>query len=570
MNKCFIFLGMLLVACSTHQPVADAIYFNGNIYTLNPAMPTVHAVAVTDGRIVSLGNKGEVIRHKGPDTRLVDLKGMTMTPGFIDSHAHFMGIGFNKINLDLSGVKSYEALCDMVRETAKKLPPGQWILGRGWYQDKWDSISGPVVHGFPVNTMLNEASPSNPVFLRHASGHAGLANTQAMSLAGITRDTPDPEGGDIIRSADGQPTGIFNEMAQSLINRVIPKADHQRNQQALEAAVEECLRNGITSLHDAGVNQQTIDLYQENIKKGKLKVRIYAMLSGDDSLLLQRYFKQGPLIGYGNNFLTVRAVKLFMDGALGSRGAWLLQPYSDMPDETGHATHQVATIERTSKAAMKHGFQVGTHAIGDRANREVLNAYENAFKSMDKPSETFRFRIEHAQHISLTDIQRFGKMGVIAAMQAIHLSSDRPWAIHRLGQQRIEEGAYVWQKLIKSGAYVINGTDAPVEPVNPIHCFYASVSRKTLEGKPPGGYEPDQKMTREQALRSYTLDAAYGAFEESLKGSIEKGKLADFTVFDKDIMKIPEAEILQTNVVMTIVGGEIVYQNATLSQPDKP
>ena len=333
---------------------------------------------------------------------------------------------------------------------------------------------------------------------------------------------------------------------------------------ALEQAIDECLSNGITSFHDAGVDLETIDLYKKNIRDGKLKVRIYAMLSGSDQKLLNQYFEQGPEIGLGDDFLTIRSIKLYSDGALGSRGAWLLEPYSDMPGETGHSTTSVAETSDVCKRAIEYGFQVCTHAIGDRANQEVLDIYEKTFNLSDLESEAYRFRIEHAQHLHTDDIARFGQMGVIPAMQAIHMSSDRPWAIDRLGKTRIEDGAYVWQKLLKSGAKVINGTDAPVEPLNPIECFYASVSRKTLDGHPPEGFESAQKMTREQALRSYTIDAAYGAFEEDIKGSIEVGKYADFTVFSQDLMKVSEEEILSTTVLMTIVDGKIEYSSPDL------
>ncbi len=544
--------------------VADTIFINGKIYTVYENQPVVQAVAVKDGKIIALGSNESVLKSKGNQSETIDLGGKTMTPGLIDSHAHFMGVGYSKLELNLMGLSSYEALVDKVKERVAKTKPGEWILGRGWHQDKWDSITSPVIHGFPIHKLLSAISPDNPVYLRHASGHAGLANAKAMEIAGIDASTEFDGGGDVFKDKDGNPTGIFNETAQSLIGRYIPKNNAVRDQLAFEEAIKECLSNGITSFHDAGVNQNTIDLYKKNLENGKLKVRIYAMLSGGNRGLLKRFYKSGPEVGLGDGFLSIRSIKLYSDGALGSRGAWLLEPYEDMPGELGHSTTPIENIYKVSEDALKYGFQVCTHAIGDRANREVLDQYEKAFSTIDGKSSDYRFRMEHAQHLHPDDIPRFAELGVIPAMQAIHMSSDRPWAIDRLGEKRIEEGAYVWQKLLKSGAVVINGTDAPVEPVNPIECFYASVTRKTLKGTPPGGYEPDQKMTRAQALRSYTLDAAFGSFEEDVKGSIEIGKYADFTVFDKDIMNVPEEEILKTKVVMTVVDGEVVYTDGLI------
>jgi len=560
-----LFLSILFFfSCNRHNQIANTIFINGIIYTVSEDQPKVEAVAVLDGKIIAVGDNVSILKFRGEKTKTIDLQGKMMTPGFIDSHAHFMGLGYAQMNLDLMGVTSYEELVEKVQERVGQLQPGAWIVGRGWHQDKWDSITAPIVHGFPTHDLLSLVSPDNPVYLRHASGHLGLANAKAMEIAGIDATSESDEGGDIFKDDSGNPTGIFNETAQSLIGNFIPESDEKQDQLAFEFATNECLANGITSFHDAGVNLNTIQLYKKNLADGKMKVRIYAMLDGSDKALLNNYYDQGPEIGLGNDFLTIRSIKLYSDGALGSRGAWLLEPYLDMPGEFGHSTTPLEEINKVCVEAIQHGFQVCTHAIGDRANKEVLNQYESAFISTDCLSSDFRFRIEHAQHLHPDDIPRFHEMGVIPAMQTIHLSSDRPWAINRLGEQRIVEGAYVWQKLLKSGAVVINGTDAPVEPVNPIDCFYASVTRKTLKGVPPGGYEPEQKMKREQALRSYTLSAAFGAFEENIKGSIDPGKYADFTVFDLDIMTIPEDDLLKTKVLMTIVNGEVVYADESV------
>ncbi len=552
----------LLTSCALDQQVADVIFINGTLYTVST--PNIaEAVAISDGKIMAVGTNAEIQKFRGDSTRVIDLGGKTMTPGFIEGHAHFMGVGYNKLELDLSGVRSFAELISKVKEKAATLAPGTWITGRGWHQDKWDTQPSIKVQGFPVHDALSAASPDHPVFLRHASGHIAIANAKAMELADISASSASPAGGEIFKDTKGNPTGIFNETAQSLIDLAIPQNDPQRDQQAFELAVQECLANGITGFHDAGAGQETIDLYKRNLADSTLTVRLYVMLDGSDSALIQNYISTGAEVGLGNDFLTIRAIKLYSDGALGSRGAWLLEPYADMPETSGHSTVDPEEIYEMSADALENGFQLCTHAIGDRANREVLDQYEKAFKTHGGDSKQYRFRIEHAQHLSLTDIPRFAQLGVIPAMQAIHMSSDRPWAIDRLGEKRIVEGAYVWQDLLRSGAIIVNGTDAPVELVNPIACFYASVTRQTLNGTPEGGFEPAQRMTREQALRSYTLDAAYGAFEENIKGSIEVGKYADFTVFDQDIMTVPENDILKTRVVMTIVNGEVVYSDGT-------
>jgi predicted amidohydrolase YtcJ len=563
-----IFISGLLLSmffgCTSEENQADQIFINGTIYTVDDQAPVVPALAVKHGKILAVGSNQEIEKLKGGKTQVIDLQDKMMMPGFIEGHAHFMGLGYAKLDLDLMAISSYEELIQKVKEKVETSEPGEWIIGRGWHQDKWDSISKPIVQGFPTHHALSLVSPDNPVFLKHASGHAALANAKAMEIAGIDASTQFDEGGAVFKDAAGKPTGIFNETAQYLIGKHIPESDEKRSQQAFDLAVQTCLENGITSFHDAGAGPDVIALYKKNLETGNLKMRLYGMLDGSNSELLKTYFASGPEVGLGNDFLTIRSIKLYSDGALGSRGAWLLEEYEDMHGEFGHSTTPIEEIFEVCEEAIKYGFQVGTHAIGDRANHEVLNKYESAFRASDKPSADFRFRIEHAQHLHPDDIPRFSELGIIPAMQAIHMSSDRPWAIDRLGEKRIIAGAYVWQDLLKSGAQIVNGTDAPVEPVNPIPSFYASVTRKTLKGQPPGGYEPAQKMTREQALKSYTLDAAYGAFEEDIKGSIEVGKYADFAVLDQDIMKIPEDQILTSKVLMTIVNGHVVYSDGSI------
>lgn len=570
MNSKSFFLNFLLVfilsGCATVREPADLVIFGGTIYTVESTRPVVEAVAVRGGRIVFTGSESEVRHYIAEGTKVVDLQGKVMTPGFIEGHAHILGVGYNRLELDLIAVKNYDDLVAVVRDAVARAKPGEWIIGRGWHQEKWDRLPDEMVKGFQTHHPLSAISPENPVFLRHASGHAALANAKAMEIAGINplsreklNAERDGEGGEIIRDAMGNPTGIFNERAMGLIARHIPAPTPATDAEALELALQACAENGITGFHDAGASRSNLELFHRFKEDGRLKVRLYPMIAGGDWRLLQEWFERGPEVDPEHR-LTIRAIKLSCDGALGSRGAWLLEPYSDRPDFFGMATTPMDTVLSVARRALVHGFQLCCHAIGDRANREVLDRYEMAIEQASKKTADHRFRIEHAQHLHPSDIPRFARLSVIPAMQAIHMSSDRPWAIDRLGEKRIREGAYVWQSLLKSGARIVNGTDAPVEPLNPIPSFYASVSRKTLSGEPPGGFEPEQKMTREQALRSYTLDAAYGAFQEDVLGSIEKGKLADFTIFSKDIMTAPEEDLLATEVVMTIVGGEIIFE----------
>ncbi len=562
-NSFLIFI-VFAFACNSNRP-ADLVIFGGKIYTVNNINPTAEAVAVTGGRITFVGSEEEAKRFINSKTNVVDLKGKIMTPGFIEGHGHIMGIGYNELNLDLTHIKTFDEMVDLVKGAVRKSSPGEWIVGSGWHQDKWDVKPDTMVKGFPVHSKLSKVSPDNPVFLRHASGHAGFANAKAMEVAGVNilsiekYSSEESEGGEIVRDELGNPTGLFNESAMTLIDRHIPKSAPETDQKALDLAIKACLRNGITSFHDAGASRENINLFHEFKTEGKLGVRLYVMVTGRDHALVYEWLKKGPEID-SLGWLTIRSIKLNCDGALGSRGAWLLEPYTDRPDFSGMATLSMDTVLKISREAIKSGFQVCSHAIGDRANKEVLDRYETTFTENPDKANDHRFRIEHAQHLHPSDIPRFARLGVIPAMQAIHMSSDRPWAIERLGEKRIKQGAYMWQALLKSGARIVNGTDAPVEPINPIPSFYASVTRKTLKGKPEGGYEAEQKMTRDQALRSYTIDAAYGAFEEHIKGSIEPGKLADFTIFTKDIMRVHENEILQTEVAMTILGGNVVYQ----------
>ena len=566
-------INIILTLTGCESKHADRVIHNGTIYTMSDYNPIAETVIVKDGKIMNVGNQINYRSYIGEKTKILDLNGATMIPGFIEGHGHFMGLGYAKMRLDLSVVDSYDELVDMVAEAVEKSPPGEWILGRGWHQSKWLPTPSPLVKGFQTHDKLSAVSPNNPVWLTHASGHAGFANAKAMEIGGITAETEFGFGGEIIKNLRNQPTGIFNERAQNLISKHVEspsydagsKSDSDTDQQnsslALELAVKECLENGITSFHDAGAGKESIQTFRDGINSNKLKIRLYVMLTSRDPKLLEEWYKNGPEIGTGNDYLTIRSIKLNADGALGSRGAWLLNEYTDRPGHFGMATQSIDYVYEVSKNGLKHGFQVNAHAIGDRANREILNQYQKVFNEYPEKANDLRWRIEHAQHIDPEDIPRFGELGVIPSIQGIHMSSDRPWAINRLGRKRIVESAYVWRDLIDHGAVIVNGTDVPVEPIDPLASFYASVTRKTLKGVPNNGYEPKQKMTRLEALKSYTINAAYAAFEEEIKGSIEIGKYADFTVLSKNIITIPENQLLNTKVLYTIINGKIEYKN---------
>ena len=561
-TQLFIFF-LLITVCSKAQTngldtVADQIYFNGHIYTMNDNNPMVEAVAVKADSIFSVGSEKHIMKLIGDNTKLFDLQGKTMIPGFIEGHGHLYSMGANLLVVDLTGATSYDEVINRVVEKAKSTPKGEWITANGWHQDKWDT-QPLLVNGFPTHDLLSAAVPDHPVLLTHASGHSSIVNQKAMDIIGINAKTLSPDGGEIIKDSNDNPTGVLKEKATLLTSLYLPRVTKESAKKAITSALEECFKNGITGFHDAGSSEYIISIFEEMASQNLIKLRLYVMLSVWGTKI-DNFLKNGIRVNLYNNQLTVRSIKLIADGALGSRGAWLLEEYSDSPGEYGLNFTSMDDIKTIVENAYEHNFQVGIHAIGDRAIHEVLDVYETTFKSDPKNSSIDpRFRIEHAQHFNPADIPRVAELNVILAMQAIHLSSDRPWAIDRLGEKRIVEGAYIWQTLLNSGAKIINGTDVPVEPINPIAVFYASVSRKTLEGTPEGGYEPLQKMTRNQALKSYTLDAAYAAFQENDKGSIEVGKWADFTILDSDIMTIPEDQILITKVKKTIIGGETVF-----------
>ncbi len=548
-NATLICLAALAFAADA-QP--DAIFHNAVVYTVDRDFSVAEAIAIHDGRIQRVGASVDVLKLAGPGTKTVDLGGRTVLPGLIDAHGHLLGLGQSLRTLDLVGTESFEAIVTLVSDQIAATPVGDWVTGRGWDQNDWPGTN------MPTHEALSTCSPDNPVVLTRIGGHASLVNAAALSIAGIDRETPDPPGGKILRDENGEATGVLIDTAQGLVTKHVPPLSDEQTRAAVKLAIAHCLSLGLTGVHDAGVSSDDVDRYKSLIDAGEFDLRVYAMLRGSSPVALRRPFERGPLIGYGNGRLTVRCIKVVGDGALGSRGAALLQPYSDDPGNTGLLIVDEARMTALTEAALRAGFQVATHAIGDRTNHVTLNAYEAAMKAVPDAKNP-RLRIEHAQIIALGDIPRFAASGIIPSMQATHATSDLPWAPKRLGDDRIQ-GAYAWRKLMDTGARIANGSDFPVESANPFWGIYAAITRQDRDGMPKAAWQPDQRMTREEALRSFTIDAAYAAFEENDKGSLEPGKWADFIVVDRDVMTIPPAEILDATVELTILGGETAYE----------
>ena len=535
-------LVLSLAAAAPPEQQADLIVENATVYTVNKVQPKVRALAVKDGRILSAGD--DVSAYAGPATRRLDLHGATVVPGLIDSHAHLEGLGGLLESADLRHVRTVAEVAGYVRSQAAQRKPGEWIVGRNWDQTNWGGQ-------LPAARDLDAAAPSNPVFLSRVDGHAGWANSAALKLAGVTAQTPEPAGGRIIKDERGQPTGVFVDRAMSLVASKIPAATAVQIRRRLELATRECARLGLTTVHDAGVSKLDLEAYRALIAGHDLPIRVYAMIGGAGALW-REYLQKGPEI---REQLTVRSIKLYADGALGSRGAALWQPYSDDPGNSGLLMTTKEEIAKVAREAISRGFQVCTHAIGDRANRIVLDGYAEALGGPNGK----RFRIEHAQVISLPDFQKFKDFSILPSMQATHATSDMRWIEQRVGPDRVA-GAYAWQRFLKLGIPVANGSDFPVEEPNPMLGLYAAITRQDLEGNPPGGWTPSQRMSRAEALESWTLSGAYAAFEEKTKGSLEAGKLADFIVLDRDIMSVPELQIPGTRVLKTFLGGKLVHE----------
>lgn len=546
---------------TTDTQKATLILLNGNIWTADSLNPKATAIALQGERILFVGDDAGAKASASDSTRIIDLQGAFVTPGFIEGHGHFSALGRSLQNLNLMNTKSWQEIVRLTAEKAATTPAGAWIEGRGWHQEKWNRDAGPVVNGYPFHDALSAATPDHPVVLNHASGHALIANQKAMELAGISRETPDPIGGRIVRDARGRLTGVFEENAMLLIEAPLENWKNKRSEsqkqadfeQTVQMATKECLAKGICSFQDAGSSFWEIEQYKRLAEAGKLDIRLWIMVAQPAVADLGK-LSAFPKIGLGDGYCTIRAVKAYLDGALGSYGAWLLAPYDDKPGFTGQNVTPVDTIATIAAACRDRGLQFCIHAIGDRANRETLNIFEQY-----APKSDARWRIEHAQHIDPADIPRFAKQGVIASMQAIHCTSDAPFVAKRLGDTRARDGAYTWRSLLDSGAHLANGTDTPVEDVDPKACLYAAVTRRRPDNDLV--FYPEQAMTREEALLSYTLWNAWAAFEEKEKGSLEKGKRADVTVWSKDLLHCTEEDILQAEVRYTIAGGILRFAN---------
>ena len=552
----YVALAMLAPAVLGAQSSADLVLVNGKIYTVDNTRPFTSALAVRGGRVLFVGSDIEARALAKASTSVIDLHGATVLPGFVDAHAHLLGLGNMLRRVNVAGSTSYDEVIERVKAWSKDVKPGEWIVGRGWDQNRWQSKD------FPTNEALSRAFPNNPVAITRVDGHALLANARAMEVARVSAGTADPEGGRIIRLASGSPAGVFIDNAQSLIGRAIPASTPSDIRKAILAAIAECNRWGLTGVHDPGEDAETIGIYEQLAKEGKYNLRNYVMLSdpgepGSPATLRNPYLVRGPQSALYDGHLWVRAIKLYADGALGSRGAALLAPYADEPTNSGLLVSRPEHIEAWAEAGLRRGFQVNVHAIGDRGNRIALDAFEAALKTI--PTANHRFRIEHAQVLSPEDIPRFAKLGVIPSMQATHQTSDMRWAETRVGPQRIR-GAYAWRSLLNTGVVIPNGTDFPVEEVSPLLTFHAAVTRQDPTNSPAGGWYPEQKMTREEALQSMTIWPAYAGFQESVLGSLTPGKYADFVILDRDIMHVPDTEILGARVVSTWIAGKRVYE----------
>ena len=562
-----------IVMIETNQESADTIYVDGVVRTMDGGNTVVEAFAVKGDRIVGTGSTA-YIERRFESTNVVDLHGKTVLPGFIDSHAHFFSLGIARMTVDLLGAQSEREAAVRVRQRVQQTKPGQWIRGRGWDQNEWPSRQ------FPTHVSLDQVAPNNPVYLARVDGHAIWVNRMALKLAGVGKATRDPSGGRIVRDSRGEPTGVLVDNAIPLVQNFLPPMSDAEELEAMHLASQECVKDGLTTVHDMGIDSVEFALYKKLIQENQLPLRIYAAVGGVGELWNQ-FLKDGPLIGFGDNHLTIRALKMYMDGALGSRGAALIEPYSDDPDNRGLTVSSEESIRSATVEALQHGFQVCTHAIGDRANDIVLRTYASALKEV--PVKDARLRIEHAQVLTPTDIPKFKEYGIIPSMQPTHATSDMYWAEARLGPKRIRY-AYAWRSLLNTGVIIPGGSDFPVENPNPIWGIYAAATRKDRQGRPrdaedgrkyfqfskegmtdtsafDNGWYPWEKMTREEALRSFTSWGAWAGFEEHLKGSLERGKLADFVVLSEDIAEVPDAEILNVRVLKTYVGGKEVYSS---------
>jgi predicted amidohydrolase YtcJ len=550
-----LMLGLAPTAENSQKSPADLVFINGNIYTANEKQPRAEAVAVKGDRIVFVGSNAAAKNYEGPTTRVVDLHGATTLPGMADAHQHLEGVGFREMTLNLEGITNLQDFLAKVKARVDQAKPGEWVTGRGWIETFW---TPPV---FPTRWDLDKVAPNNPVILGRSDGHGTVVNSAALKIAGITKDTPSPFGGEISKDKSGEPNGMLLDAAQGLVRRHVPPTSRADDERAVVLGVQRDLSLGWTQVQNPGGSYEDIDIYRKLFAEGKIKLRIYKVLSAPGKEA-QRLLNEGPIIGAYGNRLTVRSLKFYADGSLGSRSAALLAPYSDAPETSGFLTTKEENLLPMLEEALRKGIQCETHAIGDRGNRFILDEYEKALKAVPPNQRKIanpRWRVEHSQIVNPTDIPRFAKLGIIPSMQPSHAIGDLHFAPARLGMERLK-GAYAWNSFIKSGVIVPGGSDAPVERGEPMIEFYAAVARKDIRGFSGEGWHPEEAVSRDQALKMFTIWPAYAAFEENLRGSIEVGKLADFTVLSADIMKIPEMEILKTHCVMTVIGGEIVYE----------
>ena len=562
-NTIYLYI-LILFSCSTPKNEADLIIVNGNVHTVNEQQAQAEAIAIKNGIIIHVGSNEEVEAFAAKASNKIDAQGQFIMPGFIEGHGHFSGMGSSLVNLNLLNTKSWEEVLQRVEKKLAEAKKGEWITGRGWHQEKWENPPEENVHGYPFHDELSKLSPDNPLILYHASGHALFANEAAMQEVGINTETPDPVGGEIVRDDGGEAIGVFEERAMGAFREAYNKyqeniSDAEKYQlwlKGINLAQQACIQQGVTSFQDAGSSFDQLKYFEELAKKGDLDIRLWAMIR-ETHANMNGKLNGFPKIDIGDKHFTCRAIKSEVDGALGSFGAWLLKAYEDKPGFEGQNTTSLEEVVKISKLAKNHNLQLCVHSIGDRANRVVLDMFEAHMpkKGYDAGS---RWRIEHAQHLNPLDIPRFSQMGVIASMQAVHCTSDSPFVEKRLGHKRSKEGAYAWRSLLDSGARIANGTDVPVEEINPLDCIYASVTRKRKDND--FEFFTEQKMTRAEAIKSYTLDNAYAAFEEKDKGSIEVGKLADVIVLSKNLMTCSDKEILDTEVLYTVIGGEIKHR----------
>ncbi len=555
---------LIFLTCQGINGPADLVLRNGRIVTVDGQSPQVSALAIKGDRITAVGNDRDMLRFTGRKTQVIDLKGMLAIPGFIEGHGHFYSLGASLMELELRYTNNWDAIISLVAEGVKKLKPGTWIIGRGWHQDKWDAKPQPNVEGLPFHHKLSAVSPHNPVFLSHTSGHGVFINKAAMQAAGISRISVDPSGGEIVRDEYGEPIGMLREYAAQPVREALAAYKAQRTLKEIEAdmrrqvllAAKNAIENGITSFQDMGSTWEELDHLKIMAEEGNLPIRLY-MAVQEPAVEMEEKLANYRLLGYGNNFLTIRCIgEKVLDGALGTHGGWLLEPYNDLPRSYGLNVTPIPEIRHSAELAIKHDYQLAIQGIGDRAARELFNIYEEQF-NLHPEKQDHRWRIEHAQVTHPDDLPRYAALGVIPGTQGIFACSDGPWVLDRLGAERTKERGYIFRSMAESGALIMNGTDPPVEEISPIASFHCSITRKLPDGSI---FQPEQRLTREQALRSYTINNAYAAFEEDIKGSITPGKLADITVLSKDIMTVPEEDIPGTEIVYTIIGGEVKYK----------